>query len=43
MNIQEIRRNNMNIGRLKSNKTNILKGCLSYVKKKETKQHNIYK
>ena len=42
MNIQEIRRNNMNIGRLESNKTNILKGCLSYVEKKQSKQDKIY-
>lgn len=36
--ITEIRRDNINIGRLKSNETNKIKGCISYIEKKKKKQ-----
>jgi len=36
--IKEIRANNINLGRLKSNETNKIKGCISYFEKKKKKQ-----
>ena len=38
----DLLRINATKARQESNKTNTLKGCLSYVEKKQTKQHKIY-